>query len=163
MMGGMTATHLPTNLSASERLLYEHLQQHIQTESGMEDLYDTLAACGHPYITFLADLIAQDEARHHRIFQDWMDSLKAMSELDQGKEPIPLVDRAPVHPETIALVDRLLEFEKDDLAAVKKLRKEVADVGEFGVWQALLETLVADTQKHIGILKFIKKQLRASR
>jgi hypothetical protein len=151
-----------TNPSASDRVLYAHLENHIQAESGMEDLYDTLAGTGHPYITFLANLIGEDEARHHRLFQEWMESIKAMAVLDMSKG-IPALDRAPVTAETIALVDRLLQFEKADLTAVKKLRKEIADMVDTTVWGALIETLIADTQKHIGILKFIKRHLRIAR
>ena len=159
----MATTHKPsglsgTNPSTSERALYAHLENHIQAESGMEDLYDLLAGTGHPYIAFLANLIGEDEARHHRLFQEWMDSIRAMAVLEEGR--IPNLDRKAVSPETIALVDRLLEFEKADLAAVRKLRKEITDMLDTTVWGALIETLVADTQKHIGILKFIKRHLR---
>lgn len=141
-------------------MLYSHLENHIQAEAGMEDLYETLAATGHPYITFLANLIGEDEARHHRLFQEWMESIRAMATLD--KPGIPALDRTPVNAETMALVDRLLQFEKADLTAVKALRKEIGDMVDTTVWGALIESLIADTNKHIGMLKFIKKHLKAA-
>jgi len=154
---------VPVGLGVKDRVLYEHLQNHIEAESGMEDLYDSLAGTGHPYITFLANLIGEDEARHHRLFQEWMEAIRASAELTEAEDGIPPIDRKPVTPETMALVDRLLEFEKADLAAVKKLRKDISDVAETTLWGALLESLEADTKKHIGILKFLKRQLRATR
>ena len=87
-----------------------------------------------------------------------MESIRAMATLD--KPGIPALDRAPVNPETAALVDRLLQFEKADLVAVKALRKEIGDMADTTVWGALIETLIADTNKHIGMLKFIKKHLK---
>jgi hypothetical protein len=148
-----------TNPSGSERVLYAHLENHIQAESGMEDLYDTLASTDHPYITFLANLIGEDEARHHRLFQEWMESIKAMAVLETPRG-LPAIDRQPVNAETIALVDRLLQFEKADLVAVKKLKKEIGDMVDTTIWGALIETLIADTNKHINILKFVKKHLK---
>ena len=156
-----TTSHRQIGLSTSEQVLYEHLENHVQAESGMMDLYDTLAATGHPYITFLADLIGEDEARHHRLFGEWMEAIKTMATLGDTSKGMPAIDRTPITPETIALVDRLIGFEKADLTAVKQLRKEIGDMTETTLWGALLETLVADTQKHIGILKFVKKQLKA--
>ena len=150
-----------TDPSPSERVLYAHLENHIQAESGMEDLYETLASTNHPYITFLANLIGEDEARHHRLFQEWMESIKAMAVLDSPKG-LPAVDRQPVNAETVALVDRLLQFEKADLVAVKRLRKEIGDMVDTTIWGALIETLIADTNKHINILRFVKKHLRAA-
>ena len=155
----MTVHTADMNISSSEQTLLSHLEQHIRTEAGMEDLYDTLAATGHPYITFLAKLIAEDEARHHRLFQEWMASIRSMANLD-GETAIPALDRRRPDAETHALVDRLIEFEKADLAAVKQLRHEIGDMLDTTVWGALSETLIADTEKHIAILKFIKRQLR---
>ena len=151
-----------TDPSPSDRVLYAHLENHIQAESGMEDLYETLAATSHPYITFLANLIGEDEARHHRLFREWMESIRAMATLDTSKG-LPPIGRQPVSAETLALVDRLIQFEKADLASVRQLRKEISDMVDTTVWGALLETLVADTQKHIGILKFIKRHVKSNR
>ena len=155
-----TTTNVPAGLSVSERVLYEHLEHHVHAESGMMDLYNTLAATGHPYIPFLADLIGEDEARHHRLFGEWMEAIRTMAVLGAPTKGLPAVDHTKVTPETVALVDRLLEFEKADLTAVKQLRKEITDLRDTTIWGALLETLIADTEKHIGILKFVKRQLK---
>jgi hypothetical protein len=151
----------PVGLSTSETKLYDHLQHHVQAESGMMDLYDSLAATGHPYISFLAELIGEDEARHHRLFEKWMTSIRDMASFTPSGDGLPDLDHARVTMETVSLVDRLIEFEKADLAAAKALRKEIEDMLDTTVWGALIEMITADTQKHLGILKFIRKQLKA--
>jgi hypothetical protein len=161
-----TMTQVPTSpmplvgpdASAAERTLYAHLQAHVEAEAGMEDLYEHLTGCGHPYVEYLARLIALDEARHHRLFQEWMEAIASMAEL-QPATSVPALDYRPVSPETMALVERLLRFERDDRAAVKQLRRDISDAIDTTVWGVLIESLIADTEKHIGMLKFIKKHL----
>ena len=82
-----------------------------------------------------------------------------MAELRNAPDGIPHVDYHPVDPETIHLVDKLLAFEQADLEAAKKLRHEIRSVRTATLWSMLIELVIADTKKHIKVLKFLRARL----
>ena len=123
------------------------------------ELYEALAHDDHPYVSFVAELIGEDEARHHRLFTEWIETIKSLAELREASDGIPHVDYHPVAASTIDMVERLLEFEEADLAATRQLRREIRDVRNSTLWGMLTELLVADTKKHIKMLKFLRARL----
>ena len=161
----MTTSRIPHDLSEYDRMLIEHLGDHVTSEREMIELYDSLAADDHPYVSFIAQLIGDDEARHHRLFTEWIETIKALAELRDAEDGIPHVDYQPVDLETINMVDRLLEFEEKDLSETKKLRHELRAVRTSTLWGILVELVIADTKKHIKLLKFLQARLaeRSSR
>ena len=155
----MTMSRIPHDLSEYDRRLIEHLDEHVTAEKEVIDLYDALAHDEHPYVAFIAELIGEDEARHHRLFIEWIETIKALAELRDAPDGIPHVDYHPVDAETIHLVDKLLDFEEADLAAAKKLRHEIRSVRTSTLWGMLMELVIADTKKHIKVLKFLRDRL----
>jgi hypothetical protein len=155
----MTTSRIPYDLSEYDRKLIEHLDEHVSSEKEVIDLYDALAHDDHPYVSFIAELIGEDEARHHRLFTEWIETIKALAELRDAPDGIPHVDYHPVDPETIHLVDKLLHFEQADLAAARKLRREIREVRTATLWGMLMELVIADTKKHIKVLKFLRDRL----
>jgi hypothetical protein len=155
----MTTSRIPHDLSEVDRALIEHLSSHVETEKEMEGLYEALAHDDHPYVSYVAELIAEDEARHHRLFLEWIETIKALAELRDAPDGIPHIDYHPVPPETIAMVNRLLKFEEADLAASRSLRREIRNVRTSTLWGMLVELVIADTKKHIKVLKFLRDRL----
>jgi rubrerythrin len=155
----MTTSRIPHDLSEVDRVLIEHLSSHVESEKEMVGLYDALAHDDHPYVAYIAELIAEDEARHHRLFLEWIETIKALAELREAPDGIPHIDYQPVPPGTIAMVDKLLKFEQSDLAASRKLRREIHDVRTSTLWGMLVELVIADTKKHIKVLKFLRDRL----
>ncbi|HSB85713.1 MAG TPA: hypothetical protein VLD86_05360 [Ilumatobacteraceae bacterium] len=155
----MTSSRIPHDLSEYDRVLIEHLADHVNSEKEMIELYDVLERDDHPYVSFIARLIGDDEARHHRLFSEWIETIKALAELRDAEDGIPHVDYQPVDPETIGMVERLLEFEENDLVETKKLRHELRSVRNSTLWGILVELVIADTKKHIKLLKFLRARL----
>jgi rubrerythrin len=155
----MTLSRIPHDLSECDRVLIEHLDSHVESEKEAINLYDALAHDGHPYVSFVAELIGEDEARHHRLFTEWIETIKALAELREAPDGIPHVDYQPVDPETIRMVERLLEFEEADLAETRHLRREIRALRTSTLWGMLVDLLIADTKKHIKMLKFLRARL----
>src|SRR5512143_1771302 len=155
----MTTTRIPYDLSEFDRKLGEHLSEHVTAEREMIELYDALGQDDHPYVAFIARLIGDDEARHHRLFTEWIETIAALAELRDADDGIPHVDYQPVDLETVAMVERLLEFEQKDLGEAKKLRQELKSVRTSTLWGILVELVIADTKKHIKLLKFLRDRL----
>jgi rubrerythrin len=149
-------TDMPTGLSVLERELFTHLSEHVEVTSGLTELYETLADTEHPYVQFLAQLIAEDEARHRRLFFGWLEAIRSMVEWNERSTAVPSVDSKPTSPQTISLLDTIIDCEKDDLRRSKRLRKEVADMAEATLWGVIVDMLITDAERHLRVLDFIR-------
>jgi rubrerythrin len=152
-------SQIPYDLAECDRDLIEHLNSHVESEKEVIDLYEALAHDDHPYVAFIANLIGEDEARHHKLFLEWIETIKALAELRDAPDGIPHVDYHPVAPQTIQMVDQLLAFEEADLRASRSLRREIRSVRTSTLWGMLIELVIADTKKHIKVLKFLRARL----
>jgi hypothetical protein len=59
------------------------------------------------------------------------------------------------------VTNRLLEHEEADEKELERLQKELRDVSGTTLWGLLVELMQRDTDKHIAVLKFVKKHLNA--
>ena len=107
-----------------------------------------------PGTRFLIDLILADERRHHDLFTSLTEAA-----LGVGGAPVP----APSRAEAEAILEATEQFvaaEKDDRKELDALRKRLRG-GDVGMWHMLIEVMSFDTSKHITILEFLQKRLRA--
>jgi hypothetical protein len=156
----MASVHIPSGLSASDAELYEHLVTHAERENSMMERYQAIAGSREGYVGFLSGLIAEDEERHHRLYEVWARALSAAAELKV--DPVTAVRREPDPDELLAAVEALLDFEKQDADQLKAMGKGLHDSRDTEIWSLVLDVMRADTQKHIRILTFIRDHLRAS-
>jgi rubrerythrin len=155
----MNVDDRPIGLSVWEQELYEHLMAHIASESEVLGRYERLAEASSGHVRFLLDLIAEDEARHHRLYEQWAKTVREMvllSAPDDGAVPDLLPEPDTAH--LIDAVDDLLVVEKDDAHQLKALEKSLKDVRRTTVWPLLVELMEMDTRKHIRILEFLREQ-----
>lgn len=153
-----TAEQPPVGLSVSDAALYQHLVEHIESESGLIAEYERLIGSPSAYVSFLAGLIAEDERRHHGLYEDWIESLKAIAELQFAGLP-PVITQHDAH-DLVATTERLLEFEKNDSQELKALEKQIKGVKDTTLWGLVIEIMRMDTEKHIRILEFIRDQAK---
>lgn len=148
--------------SASARELHRHLTSHVEIERGMLEEYRSAAeASSSKAFAYLVNLLIEDEIRHHRIFSELADSLETVS-LRPGAEPqVPHLDFNRTNKEAVLdLTEKLLEKEQQDALELKRLQRELRDVKDTSIWGLLVDLMERDTQKHIAILKFVKKQTK---
>lgn len=142
-----------------ERDLYDHVTQHVKVEGGMLSRYKALADDpeGSAAFRFAANLILDDERRHHQLFNDLAESIRQLSELRAEDEPIPgLQGLAADRERVLAATEELLANELEDERELKKLAKDLKDVRDTTFWGLLVEVMKHDTKKHQMILKFIR-------
>lgn len=159
LTGAMDDTTIspPIGASVSELEMYTYLTEHTRREGAMlEEYVATAEASESKAMSFLINLLVEDEHRHHRFFDQLASSLKSESEL-RGVEPVvPRLDLNRVdRDDLLEVTNRLLENEKSDAAELKRLRKELRDVEDTTLWALLVEIMMRDTDKHIAILKFV--------
>ncbi len=146
--------------SATDRALYAHLTNHIATERGLLEEYSDIAdRTESRAFRYLVNLLIEDEIRHHRIFSELAESLETIA-LMKAKEPaIPLIDFVRTDRDAVVeATERLLEHESEDARELKRLRRELRDTRDDSLDGLLVELMQRDTQKHIAILRFVRKR-----
>lgn len=147
------------------RSLADHLQWHMDSERGVLIEYEKLASeVDDERIAYLLRLIVEDERRHHRLFEEMVNWLRAETESRALTGP-----RIPTHhPQPVADADRqrlrertdeLLTFEREDMDELKDLHEVVEQVEDIAWWTVLIETMEHDTRKHIALVEFIRSTL----
>ncbi len=128
----------------------------------MLGLYQTLAESEQPFVRYMAELIAEDEARHHRLFEQWLEAMESGADWTEVASGLPTIDVGPTSAKTLALLDSLIDFEKDDLRETKKLRKVISTIPDTNLWDIIVRLVIADTKKHLAMLKFIRDRVMVS-
>jgi rubrerythrin len=149
--------------SVGEAELFSHLRGHAAREGAILDEYAQAAsATQSKALAYLVEILMEDERRHHRWFAELASSLEADASFS-GAEPV--VPRMDFHRSNRVAVrdvtNRLLEHEEADEKELQRLQKELRDVSGTTLWGLLVELMQRDTDKHIAVLKFVKKHLNA--
>ncbi len=153
-----TVVAAPVGASAWEHDLWVHLTEHVRLERGLLDEYAAVArATSSKALSYLVELLIEDEIRHHRMFEELAASL---TEWDIGEDgpAVPRLDFDAVDRSAVAgLVRDLLDRERQDARQLKRLRRELREVKDTTLWGLLIDLMERDTQKHIALLRFVKR------
>ncbi len=156
----MTEQLTPPGLSVWERDLLLHLGKHLEEEGALLGEYQTLVAdSGSEWVSYLAELIFEEEGRHHRLFSELMTTLRGLVERTEGDQVppvLPVENRAAV----LAVAEKLLERERADRRELKRLAHEIRDLEGVSLWPLLVEMMQQDTDKHEAMLRFVCRRLR---
>ena len=134
---------------------YEHLTSHEETERDMLVEYQQAAAeSSSPAFRYLASLIVEDEIRHHRIFRELAETLRADAEMRPDEPSVPRLQWGDAAAQVVELSSRLLAHEKADAKALRDVEKELSDLKDTTLWHLLVKVAEMDTAKHIMILEF---------
>ena len=148
--------------SVWEEELYEHLTSHVEKERDLLVTYQQAASSsGSAAFRYLASLIVEDEIRHHRMFEDLAESLRADAELRSENPRIPRLDHwGEDRDRVVGLTEELITEEERDAAELRRLAKELRDVKDTTMWHLIVRLMEMDTDKHLEILKFVRKHAR---
>ena len=141
---------------AVERKLIAVLSTHRERESAALDSYTKLVTQSEDEgIRYLGRLIIEDEERHHQIIDDMLNTIRSwVDEVDAEPHAPEMVVRASR--DLLVETERLLDFEKADLAELRHLKKGLKVASSFPLLNLLVKLMIDDTRKHIAILKFIR-------
>ena len=142
--------------SVWEQEMYSYLTDHVRREGAMlREYLDAAEETKSKAMAYLINMLANDERRHHQFINDLASSLRTDAEFRNEDPAIPRLDLDQADGgHILALTKRLLDNEKEDLKEMKRLRKELRSVEDTTLWTVIVDTILADTEKHIGILEF---------
>ncbi len=146
--------------SVWEAALLELLESHAADEADSEASYAELSSqVGAGDIKFLMDLILDDERRHHRWMAQLADSVRTLSG-DALSPPIPSLGRIANPAALLHASRQFLAVERSDAKKLRHLLRELRDVEDTTLWAVLVRMMLADTTKHIEILRFIEMRAK---
>jgi hypothetical protein len=147
----------PVGASVWDRQMWTYLTEHMKREGAMLQEYVSISeGTESRALSYLVNLLVEDERRHHAFFEALASSLKSEAELSGVEPEIPRLDLNKVNrAELVDMTRRLLEHEQSDAAELKRLHRELRDVQETTLWGLLVEIMQRDTDKHIAILRFV--------
>jgi len=159
----MTTLEPPFAPSEWTRDLFDHLVHHVETERTLLEEYAHIAETTESKaFGYVVGLLLEDERRHHRLFLQLAESLKAEAEL--AEPVVPALDFYRVDRKVVNdITKRLLAGEEADLVELKRLRKTMREVENTSLWTMLVELMLRDTDKHIAMLKLVRQQIKHSK
>jgi rubrerythrin len=145
------------------RALAKHLTWHMDTEREVLREYGRFAEeVTDERLRYLINLVLDDEVRHHRVFSELVNWLRAETETREVPGPrVP--DDMPTHEDREAILAKtkhLLEVEHEDARELKALRRDIDKIEDTAWWTILIEAMELDTRKHIKILEYIRDQVK---
>src|SRR5262245_66631603 len=152
-----TNTRPPVGLSVWESELYEHLADHMENELALVGRYEDLAKRAGGHVAYLLRLIMEDEARHHRLFDEWRNALQSNAEFREVVPRVPHMRRSTEAENVRNAARDFLEIEQADERDLHRLQKSLKTVKDTTIWSLLVDMMELDTKKHQLILEFLEK------
>jgi len=142
--------------------LYRHLSTHLAAEIDLLTAYKNAAdESKSAAFSYLANLIIEDERRHHRVFEELANALRSDVEMRPIEPAVPdMAGFGDMPQKVLELTDQLLAREEEDAAELRMLARQLRDVRDTTLWQLLVKIMELDTEKHAEILRFVRKHAR---
>lgn len=143
--------------------LAHYLQEHMDTErEALREYAHVAEETKSDQIRFLINMILDDEVRHHRIFQEMVNWIRAEHAQRDDIESDMGFGRSTSGDERehlFEMTERMLRLEREDETELKELDKIVTEVADTAWWSALVDSMRHDTRKHIMLLEAVKRLL----
>ena len=112
------------------------------------------------FVKFLLQLIISDEEKHHAVTHAMVSTLQGSLRWTHPADAIGILHEGEEETEELLRLTRdFIRLEKEGVKEYKKLIKECRDY-YHGLFGLLLDTMIQDSEKHIGILQFLQKKLK---
>jgi hypothetical protein len=152
----------PVGASVWERDMLRYLRDHVTREGAMLEEYAFAAEhTDSRALSYVMRILLDDEQRHHRWFQELASSVRISASMSGEDLPVPELDPGGFNDTAVqALVQRMVDNEKDDARELKRLRKQLRDFEDTTLWTLLVDLIELDTEKHLRILHFVQKHAK---
>ena len=160
LMPGPPLTDPPADEKSPIEKLFARLGAHEREEA--EILKDYAAAAEDAPdagFRYLMGLVLEDEERHHRLSKAMADEVGQSLMWLRGKEPLPpITTTGEERAKLLRQTERFLRIEQDGEKQLADMHDQVKGL-HAGLLELIVDMMRADTQKHVHILKYIKKRL----
>jgi bacterioferritin (cytochrome b1) len=150
----------PGEIAPIERLLNEFETHEAKEEKSVEEYRKFLGELPSPLTRFLLQLIISDEEKHRAVVHAMVATLKGSllwskpeGSLEGTGDPDSSTGKLR------SITEEFIRLEREGVREYKTLLKESAGY-YHGLFKILLDSMIRDSEKHIELLKFLRKTLK---
>lgn len=154
--------HRPEEISAVEKLLNEFEAHEAKEEKSVDEYRRALDAMRDPASRFIMQMIISDEEKHRAVIHAMAATLKGSLNWTRPAASLEgSVDDTEMKEKLGAVTAEFIDVEKAGIKAYKQLLKESSGY-YHGLFTTLIETMIRDSEKHIDMLEFLSRRLKAT-
>ena len=145
-------------------LLLRHFENHeYKEQKTLEEYRDAIGRVKNPMAKFLLDLIGQDEIKHHELVNAMFATLE--KSIFWRHPPAALDVFEDVGTDKEELLALVAKFSRVEREGIKEYEALVGDTKGYyeGLFSLLLRMLIKDSEKHLMLLEFLEKYIKAAR
>jgi bacterioferritin (cytochrome b1) len=160
--GSKTVGMISDETSEVERLMRE-FQSHETHEAVYVRRYrEIFERMRNPLVKFLVELILADEEKHHTVLQAMASTLKGSVTWTRLENAIEgLYNLGEQKDEILKVTEDFMQAEKKEIVEYRKLMRASKTYYQ-GLFTLFLSAMIHDSEKHVEILEFLRKKLKAA-
>jgi rubrerythrin len=148
--------------SPVERLMKEFANHETHETVFLRKYREMLERTHNPLVKFLVELIAADEEKHQVILHAMTSTLEGSLTWGPLEDAIQGVDNLGTEKhEMLKLTKDFINVEEKEIGEYRKLARASKRYYQ-GLFALFLAAMIHDSEKHVEILKFLQKKLRAA-
>ena len=152
----------PEGISAVEKLLNEFEAHEAKEEKSVEEYRRALGVMKDPATRFIMQLIISDEEKHRAVAHAMAATLKGSLNWTKPAGSLEgTADEAEIKRKLTAVTEDFIDLEKAGVKEYKLLLKESSGY-YHGLFKILIEAMIRDSEKHIELLDFLSRRLKAA-
>jgi hypothetical protein len=140
--------------------LIVHLEEHLAGEAEILMEYRALAASEDEPVRYIAQMILEDEERHHRVLGEMLNQFRTSASLVDSHPRVPWLVRSADARSLRRVVRQLRAFERRDLRELHKLNRRLGFLRRESLNGVLVRGLISDTRKHLAYLRMLDRIAR---
>lgn len=147
-------------ISPVERLLNQFEAHEAQEEKALEQYKKITSELTSPLTRFLLQLIISDEEKHRAVVHAMVATLKGSLLWRRPEGSLEgAADPAAVNSKLRDITNDFISLEKDGVKEYQALAEESSGY-YHGLFKVLLDSMIRDSEKHIELLEFLRKELK---
>jgi bacterioferritin (cytochrome b1) len=160
---GSTALGVISDETSQVGRLMKEFENHEMHEEVFVRRYREMFETMHnPLVKFLVELILADEEKHHTVLQAMTSTLKGSLTWTRLENAIDgLYNLGQQKDEILKVTEDFIRAEKKEIVEYRKLMRAAKRYYQ-GLFTLFLATMIHDSEKHVEILDFLQKKLKAA-
>jgi bacterioferritin (cytochrome b1) len=160
--GSQIVGKISDGTSAVEQLMNEFEAHETHETVFLRRYKEMLETTHNPLVKFLIELIVTDEEKHHVVTHAMVSTLKGSLTWTQMQSAIEGVySLGKEKDEILKVTEDFIRVEKEEIGEYRKLMRATKSYYQ-GVFTLFLAAMIHDSEKHVEILDFLRKKLKAA-
>jgi len=161
-LGSKTVGVISDESSEVERLMKEFESHETHEAVYVRRYRELFLRLQNPLVKFLLELILADEEKHHTVLQSMTSTLKGAVTWTRFENALEgLYNLGQQKDEILKVTEEFIRAEKREIVEYRKLMRASKTYYQ-GLFTLFLAAMIHDSEKHVEILEFLRKQLKSA-